>query len=205
MVLNDALLTDGALVGEGRTQLEGVRLSGIGEDQFVMGCCSAHRRDFQQLVLPIPADMPVHDRWFNEIAHHLGAAVILDEVLQLYRRHGDNESQWMMSDPGMSRARFLLASGLGDARRQWQVNADVLDSIAQRVEQRRELAGQLAGAPLDTQLARVTERRARLQERIALCSRPRSKRTPAVLRFWLQGGYSSERGVLSALKDAVRP
>lgn len=93
--MNDALLTDGDLNSVNLTKYGQIKSAGLSDDSFVMGCCCAIRREFLDVVLPIPANLKAHDNWLVEIADGLDAKLIDPTVLQYYRRHGNNESQFI--------------------------------------------------------------------------------------------------------------
>ncbi|MDT9598011.1 glycosyltransferase family 2 protein [Sphingosinicella rhizophila] len=108
VVLNDQLIVDAELNSSGVTKVANMKRLGIPQKDFVTGCCSAHRRDWQSIVLPIPDGAVTHDAWINGIAQRLAAAILLPDVLQLYRRHGANASDNLISSgkPGSPLRRF---------------------------------------------------------------------------------------------------
>lgn len=57
------------------------------------GCAIAIRRSLVRIALPFPEGIPMHDQWLGLLAELFGKVVFLDEVLMLYRRHGDNMSE----------------------------------------------------------------------------------------------------------------
>lgn len=95
VLMNDAALTHANLSETGLTKLGQIKSAGFGEDSFVMGCCVAVRRDLLDLCLPIPEGFPAHDNWVVGIADGMRRKRVIPEVLQYYRRHGENESQWL--------------------------------------------------------------------------------------------------------------
>lgn len=206
VIMNDALLVDAKLASNGKTQLASLRKCGLPDTLFNTGCCSAHRREWQQLAWPIPAAVAGHDLWINRLAHELGCSSISEAVLQLYRRHGDNLSNSMLSDPdGVSAAHALLHHGLEDAREGWRREAELLDLIVERVRSRPQVAANFVGQQLERQLERIEAKRDTVKRRIELCSAPRWRRAVPVLRLLARGGYRQALGWKSAAKDLVRP
>lgn len=88
----DAELVDESLQTSGLTKQEQIKNLGLEENAFVMGCCIAVRKTFLDSILPIPRDFSGHDNWIVRLADFLQLRVIDDTALQLYRRHGNNES-----------------------------------------------------------------------------------------------------------------
>lgn len=94
---DDAALTDADLKETGLTKLGQIHSAGFSDDRFVMECCAAVKREWLGLCLPIPDGLRAHDNWIVGIAGAMGRKRIVPEVLQCYRRHGNNESQWIVN------------------------------------------------------------------------------------------------------------
>jgi glycosyltransferase involved in cell wall biosynthesis len=97
LFMNDAELTlrDGKPL---RLTKLGQTLSlGLGESAFTTGCCMAIRHRLLQLALPVPVDIFVHDTWLNQLALLLQVRMVIPNVMQYYRRHGENTSDWIAS------------------------------------------------------------------------------------------------------------
>jgi glycosyltransferase involved in cell wall biosynthesis len=95
VVMNDAALTDGELNEVGLTKIGQIRSAGFKMDGFVMGCCCAVRRELLDFCMPIPVGIKAHDNWLVQFAGGLNAKVVDPAVLQYYRRHESNESQFI--------------------------------------------------------------------------------------------------------------
>lgn len=93
--MNDAALTDEVLREVGLTKVDQIRSAGLSESSFVMGSCAAIRRELLDLCLPIPAGYKAHDRWIVSFADALEKRIVIDAVLQYYRRHEKNESEFI--------------------------------------------------------------------------------------------------------------
>jgi glycosyltransferase involved in cell wall biosynthesis len=91
--MNDALLTDQSLVSVNLSKLQQIYSTGLDDSYFIMGCCSAVRREFLDIIMPIPDNINEHDGWINYIAHGLNRKYITKEILQFYRRHDLNTSK----------------------------------------------------------------------------------------------------------------
>jgi len=91
--MNDALLTDANLRSVNLTKYGQIMSAGLSNASFIMGCCCLIRREFLDIVMPIPANLKSHDDWLVGIADDIDGKLINKAVLQYYRRHGNNESQ----------------------------------------------------------------------------------------------------------------
>lgn len=94
-VMNDAALTDGELNEVGLTKVGQIRSAGFPMDNFVMGCCCGIRRELLDFCIPIPVGIKGHDSWLVGFAEALDGKVVNEHILQYYRRHELNESQFI--------------------------------------------------------------------------------------------------------------
>ena len=203
VIVNDALLVDARLHGSGHTQRQNIVRAGQSLKSFFTGCCSAHRRSWHELALPIPPEIPAHDFWINCLAIELGCARQITEVLQLFRRHEGNSSAWALSDPGgVGFFSLLRMSGLRDARPRWRLRADLLRAFLKRTDERFTLA---AANGWNGCIPSIERELANLEERIRLCSMARPRRALGVVDLWLRDGYCDAAGWKSAAKDLIRP
>ena len=95
VVMNNAALTDEALKEVGFTKIGQIRSAEISMEGFVMGCCCGIQRELLDLRMPIPIGLKRHDNWIVGLAEGLGGKIVDDRVLQYYRRHESNESQFI--------------------------------------------------------------------------------------------------------------
>jgi len=235
----DALLfvNDAELVGEdltplGLTTFGQVRARGWSEKAFTQGSCFAMRRELLDWVLPLTDDYPFHDMWIADLAHDLGAVLISERPLQLFRRHGANASPIGMDGPAGRTGRVLALrdSVVEDIR---PVLAREATKTRIRIERLNAVAnggdgpagGGLAGGRADaaggsTYPGGVRERSRRrqavaavgglevalsaIEARLAVLSAKRPGRTVAALRMLARGDYAQFSGVRSALLDMVR-
>lgn len=63
------------------------------------GAAIAFRREMARYILPIPADVPMHDMWIGILNDMYGKTYYLDEPLIRYRRHSGNLTSGRHSSP----------------------------------------------------------------------------------------------------------
>ena len=207
VLMNDAMLTDGELVPAGVTKLGQMRAGGLPDAGFVIGCCAAVKRDMLELCLPIPAAFRAHDTWIVRLADGMGRRHIAETVLQYYRRHGANESR-----VAANRTRPLTRLGVLADRLRRLGSSEALSADAQleraalllegvRAAQRR------AREPYCTELAALQDELAGERDALAARARvrklPRSRRWPAAIALWRDGGYRRFSGLRSVIRDIV--
>jgi glycosyltransferase involved in cell wall biosynthesis len=213
VVLNDKIVADERLNPSDATVLGNLRGAGAPDISFIAGCCSAHRREWLAIALPIPAGQRYHDWWMIVLAHQLGISRILDEPLQLYRRHQGNVSvhPHYQDRPLGLRDRLLgeIRSLSGPRRRRlrefWENDVAGHDEMARRIEERLPV---LAAMGLEHQAAQTLERlKARnrvAKARLAAVKSPWHRRAGRIWRLWRSGGYAQFSGWKSAVKDLVQ-
>ena len=97
LIIHDGKLVDDKLTWYGATKL-GQVVSGFGSVDFLaMGGLTAIRKEFIPLALPIPAGVIGHDLWLHNVSRLLDARLVINQSLQLIRRHSSNTSDWIAS------------------------------------------------------------------------------------------------------------
>lgn len=210
VVMNDAALTDGKLNDTGLTKLGQIASAGLSESSFVMGCCAAVRRELLDLCLPIPAGYKGHDGWIVKMAEGVGRKRVFADVLQWYRRHDENESQFIANRTTKVTRVTVFRLRLVRLVRAW---AQQEQALAASLEQMRAFLDGVRCArdrcvlPLtdefDAFLGRLEERLSVAEARQAVRAKPRAKRLPAVVGLWRKGAYGESAGVKTAVLDLL--
>jgi len=206
--MNDAEICRSDLASTGLTKLGQLGSAGYSPDAFVMGCCTAVRRELLELCLPIPDDIKGHDNWLVGFSNRLGATIIVHHVLQLYRRHGANESNVLPNRTTpvgrLSRARVQIHRALSPERETAQ--ADEIWFSTRLHEALARSAGRCGGRYDSAIRAAISKQqehvncllyRRQLRQKFALL------RLPAVLHYWITGGYRNANGYRSAMRDVL--
>lgn len=208
VVMNDAALTDGGLNEVGLTKAGQIRSAGMSLESFVMGCCCAVHRELLDLALPIPKGFRAHDSWLVRIAEGLEAKVVDNRVLQYYRRHESNESQFIANrTTKVTRLSKLLHSAgklfdpetPGIEQREIQQNrifAEGIESIIPKVLGPRQKA-------LQQLLERYHNRTKWMERRATMRRQATFGRFLSVLGYMLRGGYRAEGGAKAFVRDLV--
>lgn len=207
VVMNDLLIANGDLSKNGPTQLTNMKRFGMGSKGFITGCSSAHRKRWQELVLPIPEEAPAHDNWVNGIAHELGVVLIIDKPLQLYRRHASNSSNHLFSsNHRITPMDRLLYYGLRDATSSWAREVGLERAKVARLKGKMDFIESLGlRDEADVQIRMAEARCGALNMRLSAFRESRIGRWRAIWRMWQSGAYRELAGWKSAVKDAIRP
>lgn len=208
--MNDALLADRTLKRCGSTKMGQIRAAGLPDSAFVMGSCVALKRDFLDIALPIPGFAPSHDSWLVGLADHLKLSRRIPVVLQYYRRHGANVSDFFVNRIDSPSAFRSFMEGVMNIKRR-VCTGDSLDNefrfhkaLETRLLDRREVCTNLVGSKtmgeIDFSLAKRLEV---LSARWNIRRTRLSQRPHDVVSLWRKGGYEESGGALGAIKDLV--
>jgi glycosyltransferase involved in cell wall biosynthesis len=97
LVIHDGKLVDEDLQWYGATKLSQIISGYSGAAMPIMGALTAIRRELAELALPVPQEIVGHDKWLHLIAELTRSRVVVDDILQLIRRHHLNTSDWIVS------------------------------------------------------------------------------------------------------------
>ena len=205
--INDMIITDGELRHNGITQLGNIRTGGYDERRFIAGCGMALRKSALDILIPFPKEKFAHDRWICDILVAMNARKLVDEPLQLYRRHGSNESQWIYSDPnGVNAFRVLQTGGFVSPLIAWNDEVARLEVVKHKLVLEQELFERLGlGDRVAAAITYLEKKEFRFEGRIEIVQSSRLVRLPLIARFWFRGGYRDFLGWKSAIKDMIRP
>ncbi len=208
VVMNDAALTDGMLNEVGLTKVGQIRSAGFTMKDFVMGCCCGIRRELLDFCMPIPAGFKAHDGWIVWFAEGLNAKVVDDRVLQYYRRHEANESQFIANRTtkvNRSQAFSHSVKRLFDAEVGWREQQQ-LQQLELFIDGGRKalLVASEKHQDLLRELLKSTETKIEiLLERIKVRKKSLFPRVVATLGLLFRGGYRNTSGFKAVLRDLV--
>ncbi|WP_434618904.1 glycosyltransferase [Tabrizicola sp. M-4] len=139
VTINDMIISDAELKHNSVTQLGNIRAGGLDERTFIAGCCIALRKTAFRFIYPIPTEIFAHDRWISDLFVALNARRLIDSPLQLYRRHGSNETNWVYNDPrGVNLARVVANGAFVSPISAWETQLSRIDAMKDRVVSGRE-------------------------------------------------------------------
>lgn len=208
VVMNDAAFTDGELNRVGLTKIGQIYSGGFSLASFVMGCCCAVRRELLSMCIPIPAGFKSHDSWLVWFADGLNAKVVDERVLQYYRRHESNESQFIANRTKKISRLQVFFSRLkrvfeNDSSQLVQQKVELLSLFCAGVQcviktGPEKYRAQLKTIVNDTEIIIKTERnRALIREKWLL------PRAMSVMKLMAEGGYKNTNGASAILRDLV--
>ena len=208
LFMNDAEITHADLARTGLTKLGQLESAGYPPEAFVMGCCCAISRDLLEMCLPVPGDARGHDNWLVDFSNRIGTTRVVREVLQLYRRHGENESSVLANRTTpigtYDRLKWQLSRALSPdseepATSEYSHKALLLAGL-------RGAAGRCAGVYDSALLDAVAGLEAELDvlaARRKIRSLPVLRRVPRALSLSIRGGYRRSSGVRGLVRDLM--
>jgi glycosyltransferase involved in cell wall biosynthesis len=188
-----------------RTYFANQRALGFNAREMVSGNCMALRRDLLDLLLPFPAGIN-YDYWIGWMADVLDCRLVLDEPLQLYRRHALNASEPVLAERRPTPWSVLMRTGLPDPKPVWREVIAQNGLVAARIEERSAaIDSRLGKGRAGTSLAKLARETAALEKRLATMCLPPVRRRLEIVRNWRAGFYEQFWGARSAIKDLLQP
>ena len=213
MVINGQIITDAGLNHEGITMFDNVRRLGMTSDGLIEGCCTAFRRRWSSLLLPIPikGDKFIesrnlsHDQWLNHLSLLLGVRAFIERPLQFFRRSGDNATQWIGNTPNRVGIRDVVASRVSRPPIEaWLRRSQVLELYEEWLAAHSRDIEAMGIGRVRSALTAIGREKDSLETRAALVCLPLSSRIPRIWQLWRLGGYCYFYGWKSALRDLTR-
>lgn len=208
VVMNDAALTDGELNELGLTKVGQIRSAGFGLQAFMMGCCCGVRRELLNLCLPIPEVIKGHDDWIAGFADALDGKVVDPRVLQYYRRHESNESQFICNrttkvtrmQAHIHSVKKLFAE---DVRQKEQNKILRQQLMISRIQQGLTVAPDKHRARWQKMLEATKTQAENFRLRVGAREKWLLPRIYAVLTLLMKGGYRHTSGLRAVLRDLM--
>jgi len=127
VIINDAMYTDENLVPAGLTVLQKVLTFSGRKMDHIAGCSTAITRTFRDFILPFPkSDCPAYDVYIHRWANLLDTKVVIPDVLQSWRIHGENNS-----DSEMNNANAISKAMLYKKYKNVNVSAEYLQKASE--------------------------------------------------------------------------
>lgn len=198
----DALIFTSAISEAKTSMLENIKKGRSGDTDFVHGCCTAVRKTFLNIILPIPI-LENNKIGYDEYLHMMGrwasGRITKDNPLQYYRRHSENASSTNMYNDNISMLNKLAyyfnqysKIKSGDKKREW---LEFQNNIAKAVTAR-----QTNKLPIKNKKA--LDRAAKtLETRSNLIRLPKSHRMYSIIKLLFDGDYNQFSGLKSAISD----
>jgi glycosyltransferase involved in cell wall biosynthesis len=205
VVINDAEITDEYLHPTGLTQAGQICNAGFTTDQVINGCFSAVSAKILPLVLPIDCNEIAHDTYIHQLAISMNARVYMKNILQYYRRHAENLSNHFTSSISrVSTWDLFWTIAQIDTRIPLVSQLSMLETMCSRLNQVYLVTEDVViKKQIKQAIGKLIADQEIIQSRLDILRKPRYKRIPVALGFWLRGGYNTFSGLKSMVKDLV--
>lgn len=205
LVINDARIVDASATPTPLTKLGQTRSLGLSDDHFINGCCSTLRASFLNVLLPFPEGV-AHDMWIHQLSLRLGLRVVCDEVLQDFRRHGDNVSRGLSSQTRKASKLDLAASNMRKNTACWcEMNLQRLELLRSRLQEHEAdlLADYVSACDFERIMGGIDREGRAVKARWKIVESPRLNRLVPAMKMLIRGDYNVFSGWQSFLKDIV--
>lgn len=203
VVVHDLAIVDSSLRPTGPTQIGRIDQLRMPRSTHVTGSATAFRSSIKPLLLPIPEIMRTYDAWIHAVGRALGARVVIDDVLSLYRRHATTNTKAIT-------ASWSLTGLIGAVRRTLAKPSDVVDGeraawlaeLERRIDSLSERDWK--GLPKSDRTladAFIRDQQEAIQERLEAISARWPRRWFRVANAYRKGLYEEFSGPGSAVRD----
>lgn len=208
VIMNDAALTDEDLNVTGLTKIGQIQSGGLSDSSFVMGCCAAVKRELLNFCLPVPDHFPAHDSWIIMMAEGMNRKQIIPDVLQWYRRHKSNESQFIANRIVKITRWAKFWHGISNLFK----GSHLLESDYQSKNAEQFILGVLnaqkkTNEPFSSELLafakKLISRQINFTQRLNIRALPRIRRLMPALKLYRCGGYNRFSGIKSLVRDII--
>lgn len=204
LLMNDADLTDEKLNRIGLTKIDQIRSLGPLESGFVMGCCCAVRKELLTICLPIPEGIKGHDNWVVGFATRMDRRLILPQVLQFYRRHDNNESDYIANSTKKINKLTALISEIRTVK--GIKDESYIDSLNQSKAMRDVVTVQLIDGgifnhDLEKMKLSLSKKIMLMERRVNIRKLPFLRRVFSAFIYAIEGGYSGAGGAKKFVRD----
>ena len=208
ILTNDAYLTDSELTEVGLTKLGQIRAAGMPIERYVMGCCCAVRRELLDLALPIPKTFDAHDAWLVWFADGLKRRYVDERVLQYYRRHENNESDFLANRlVRMTKFAFYkesLTKAFSKSAEELELaKIERLKIFRSGVQEAKQKGTPALLIQLNGLHESISMSIQSMEVRADIRKQPFFTRILSAIAYWLKGGYSSRHGFKGLMRDLI--
>lgn len=206
LIINDMVLTDENLNVTPYTQLKNIRKLGFSDETYVAGCAVAVKNEYRKLFLPFPENYNKgHDNWIGRISTACNLKYLIEEPLQLYRRHNMNTSKAYASNPeNVNRAKAIINYGFVSAIPGWEKELQRNELTLERIKERKDFFVKNHILENYTIAIDTIGRRIEIyKQRIESCKKSRVQRILPLTKMYLTGGYDFFAGYKSLIKDIL--
>ena len=206
VIINNQKLVDAKLDWYGETEFDSIdRLNS--RHLYISGCCTSVRKCFLDFILPIDPFVQGHDLWIHEIASLLGVRGVIREPLQLYRRHGMNESNSLASSVvKVTFSSKLKAIADSNPENNWIEEIRRLKLYLNKINYDKKIVEVLGVDNNSVILARndIVNRIKNIESRLQISKNKRYKRMLMIFKLFRSGGYDNFSGIKTAILDLIR-
>lgn len=210
LLVNDVAITNDKLVPTGRTVLGQTRAAGVlgpNGKSLTLGCATAFRSQLRKLISPVPPLDYGHDSWIHDFTEMVGGRRVLPKVLQFYRRHDANASNWAFNGTARASPFVMMRPSAGrDLSPEYAKRIRALSLMLERVEAlgRNKFSELRTSRGYDEVIADLERAVEAVERRSGVFRKGRHSRKLLALQLLARGDYRYFLGWRSFVKDLIR-
>ncbi|MBG0792635.1 glycosyltransferase [Methylocystis sp. H62] len=203
--MHDGRLVDEHLKWGGSTKLGQVSRGYGNVTGVVTGALTLIHHDLLHYISPFPEGIE-YDGWIHSVAHRLGARCIIDEELQLIRRHSSNATEWIASSTARINSLDVIWSAFKTPRAHSYEDRITINKALQRQFDEKLSNGclSLRHDEIFNILKYISDEASALNSRTRLVAAGPIERRFLAVRMLAEGKYNFFNGFSSFLRDFTR-
>jgi glycosyltransferase involved in cell wall biosynthesis len=204
--INNAEIVNEHLKTSGFNKFDQIKSLGGDKSKFVMGCCAAIKRDLLDIALPIHESFKAHDTWLAWYAQFLDLYEVDNSILQFYRRHGANESNYIANNLHKISKNNLFLNRIKNINKDYLSESRSQIQIFHKDAQKKLARISLSDDSINQERMKkiifgISNKLNLIDTRINFASSFFLVRIYKGINFYLKGGYKSFSGLKSLIKD----
>ena len=207
LIINDIEITDHKLCTFGITAIEQFKASkilGVNKENYIHGCATSFRSILKQIILPVPSLDYGHDLWIHNIAYLLNCRLVIKDVLQYYRRHGNNSFNWAFKINKKSNWKELISVSKNiDINHSYKKRLQALELILMRLQLSLFSSDLAININISDVIKEIMKAQVAIKNRIELNNSNSLKSRLIAIKMLVLGDYKYFLGWKSFLKDML--
>ena len=205
LIIHDADLVDANLKKTNITKISQVKSGFKNTDVLITGALSVFKKDLLKYILPFPQDLLGHDGYIHFIAKNLGSRLVINDNLQMLRRHTGNTSDWVASSlKKINQLDVFKSQFLSKRAKNYNDRLVIVDRAMTLIKTLQKENNNFSEIILNKSLVNLKKEREALEKRNSLEGKSFFKKKIIAFELLLKNQYVYFNGIKSFIRDLIR-
>ena len=205
LIIHDADLVDANLKKTNLTSISQAKSGFKNTDVLITGALSVFKKDLLKYILPFPQDLLGHDGYIHFIAKNLGSRLVINDNLQMLRRHTGNTSDWVASSlKKINQLDVFKNQFLSNRAKNYNDRLVIVDRAMTLIKTLQKENNNFSEIILNKSLVNLKKERKALEKRNTLEGKSFFKKKLIAFELLLKNQYVYFNGIKSFIRDLIR-